>query len=497
MPAYPTHSFFSHLALQALIDSHHPLAGFAQSNAALFRIAGIAGADIQCMPYQICRHCRSPYRHDQKSNNICLVCQQPGLEDFHFRVRDGRTLTRRDIEENLYANTHLVLYRNYHGYGVPRSRIHAAASVDHPFPAQVVNHLANCLRDAPKVAGRKMDRYLTFILGWFSHVVSDALFKGVYPQAVRINFFGNQYHMDMLPAAETLTLTDLARDFGVDWPVWHAELLRGGSDGGALRHLAMGNPPEKYDPAFWTEEFGRPDERIGRTIDALPEINRRWFHAMYTQPDYSAPTPALDQLSWNDLASARFHNLDLGQIRRAALKAGWHAAFIKAVDIYLRVVNEATGKAGLPFNRPVVKRAPHQTSFQLWRSILEEADPTAAEWGSLVRVESDALSWIAEWRDKPVRIISGSLATNYQKELSSLLKHKFRKQGKRGARATVLLGTPHYHSAPSPSLCVEESLRLKYEQGLAAFVRAESEQLFLCGFSDFGDARLLDWLRGV
>src|SRR5688572_769835 len=47
MPAYPTHSFFSHLALQALIDGRQPLAEVAARHDALFRVAGIAGCDIQ------------------------------------------------------------------------------------------------------------------------------------------------------------------------------------------------------------------------------------------------------------------------------------------------------------------------------------------------------------------------------------------------------------------------------------------------------------------
>src|SRR5688500_11088329 len=130
MPAYPTHSFFSHLCLQALIEQKHPWAGIAQDHAALFRIAGIAGADIQCMPYQVCAHCETPYRHDQRENRKCLICGRDALAEFSFTVSDGRRLQRRYIEEHLYANTHLVLYRTFRGYGVPRDRIHASTSAE-------------------------------------------------------------------------------------------------------------------------------------------------------------------------------------------------------------------------------------------------------------------------------------------------------------------------------------------------------------------------------
>src|SRR6185436_973432 len=100
MPAYPTHTLFSHLALQALIDERHPLARIASRHRALFRIAGIAGCDIQCMPYQICDHCGAPYRHNQKENRTCLVCKHEALKDFYFKVSDGRRLTRVDVERD-------------------------------------------------------------------------------------------------------------------------------------------------------------------------------------------------------------------------------------------------------------------------------------------------------------------------------------------------------------------------------------------------------------
>src|ERR1044071_8440367 len=111
MPAYVTHTLFSRIALEALRTSGHPLWALARKHAALFRVAGIAGCDIQCMPYQICRECHAPYRHDQEKSRKCLVCGKDALEDFTFDVSDGRKLTRRDIERDLYGNTHLVLYR--------------------------------------------------------------------------------------------------------------------------------------------------------------------------------------------------------------------------------------------------------------------------------------------------------------------------------------------------------------------------------------------------
>src|SRR5688500_9369241 len=188
MPAYVTHTLFSHIAMQALLDARHPLATVAARHAGLVRVAGIAGCDIQCMPYQVCRECEAPYRHDQAASRKCVVCGKEALEDFQFETSNGRKLTRRDVERELYGNTHLVIYRAFRGYGVrPRT---PAGDARQPFPKQVIDHVAFTLMDAERIAGKRVENYLSFVLGWLSHVVSDALFKGVYPQAAKVNFFG-------------------------------------------------------------------------------------------------------------------------------------------------------------------------------------------------------------------------------------------------------------------------------------------------------------------
>src|SRR5688572_30692342 len=106
------------MALLALQEARHPLAPIAARHSAMFRVAGIAGADIQCMPYHICGACDAPYRHAQKSK-MCLVCGKEALQEFSFTTADGRRLTRPDIERDHYRNTHLVLGRRMAaGYGV-------------------------------------------------------------------------------------------------------------------------------------------------------------------------------------------------------------------------------------------------------------------------------------------------------------------------------------------------------------------------------------------
>lgn len=500
MPAYPTHTFFSHLVLQALLNERHALAPIAARHAALFRIAGIAGCDIQCMPYQICRQCGAPYRHNQKENRTCLVCRRDALEDFSFQACGGRSLTRVDVERLFYSHTHLVLHNHYRGYGVaPRT---PAGPPEQPFPDQVVRHLANCLRDAEKVAGPRVENYIAFTLGWFSHVVSDALFKGVYRDAAAVDFFGEQYSMKMLPAAESLTMTDISHDFGVCWPVWHRELRHAYSDGGALKHIAMGDPPDRYDSRHWTAEFGAPDPMLGCSLDALPSLNRRWFREMYVQPDYSAPTPRLDR-PISTRASWAFGKppMNLGQLRRYATFTGWYETFIHGVDIYLRVLNQACEMARVALPRVERPTAPRGVPpWGLWKSIVASAmksrEPKDSQWGSVLGIGEGVAAWLHARRNQYVTVRLPEQPTDYQKALAPTLKEKLGIRSRPDASRTLVIGSPAFNPSACAVLCVEDAVRLKYDQGLAAVARLDSSggQLLLAGLSDFGDNLLHGWI---
>lgn len=500
VPAYPTHTLFSHMALLALCEAGHPFAAVAQQRAAMFRIAGIAGCDVQCMPYQVCQNCDAPYRHNQGANRKCLVCGKETLEDFHFTVSDGRRLTRVDVERHYYRNTHLVLgRRTAAGYGVdPRVE---SGPAEQPFPPQVVQHLANMLRDAEKVGAAKRDNFLAFTLGWFSHVVSDALFKGLYPQSVRVNFFGHQYNMAMLPAAESLTMTDISYDFGVHWPSWREQLLNDEPDGGALRHLAMGNPPDLYDPAHWTPNFGKPDAAIGRVMDAVRPLNRKWFYEMYFTPDYTAPTPRLDARQFADRAGWKFNARDLGQVRSYAISTGWYETFIKGIDIYLCIVTEATRQAALA---PANGASKHSAtlSWGLWRSIVEEAarqPERAPDWGSRLNIDDQAIAVLQKLRRQAVKLVLPDPATDYQQQIADTLLKTFRLTPKDQAEFTLLIGPPVFNVHAAPLLCREDMLRLKYGSGLAGLVKfnAGRRVLHLVGLSDFGDGKLIAWLNSI
>lgn len=502
MPAFPTHTLFAHMALDALIAARHPLAGVAARRAAVLRVAATVGCDIQCMPYQTCQGCEAWYRHDRKSDRKCLVCGEEALADYFVDIRDGRRLKRTDIERDYYRHTHLVLGHD-RGYGVdPKT---APGPEEQPFPQQVVDHLTFCLKDAERAAVPRgqTENYVAFLLGWMTHVVSDALFKGCYRHAARIDFFGHQYAMAMLPAAETLSMTDISYDFGASWPTWRADLLDAERDGGALRHLTMGNPPELYGP-HWTAAHGRPDPAVGRVIDAVAPINRQSFHQMYTQPDYRAATPRLDPKP-ADRTKERFgpDELDLGRLRRYAMETGFYETYVKGVEIYLRIVHEAAARTG--YDRPsVVSRPQGAVGWQGWQEGVLAAVGHVGEyphdWGGRLDLHADTCAVLRRLQGKRVKIELGPQATDYQRRLAQVLADSWQVRPDPGASHRVLIGPPAYHPAAIALLGVDEAIALKYQDGLAGLTRVSTAGryavLLIAGLSDFGDQQLIEWLQG-
>ena len=97
-----------------------------------------------------------------------------------------------------------------------------------------------------------------------------------------------------------------------------------------------------------------------------------------------------------------------------------------------------------------------------------------------------------------MRIVLGRHATDYHVTLGRIAAQKFEKAApNQRAAGGILIGAPQYNAETSSMLCVEDALRLKYDSGLAAFARAEGDRLLICGLSDYGDAKLIDWLNGV
>jgi hypothetical protein len=305
--------------------------------------------------------------------------------------------------------------------------------------------------------------------------------------------------MRMLPAVETLTMTDIAYDFGVHWPSWHDELLHDEGDGGALRHLTLGNDKELYDGAYWTREFGSPDPAIGRVMDAVRPLNRNWFYRMYLTPDYSGASPQLDKRKLAERAKWTFERLDLGQVRAYAISSGWYETFIKGVDIYLRVAAEAVQRAKL--SDTFSPQPTEGVSWNLWRGIVSAATERQPrdDWGSRLNIAPEALPILRQLRGKPAKLVLPSLATDYQQTIGDAAQQTWAIKPDAAAQTTVMIGPPAFNASARPLLCREDMLRLKYDSGLAGFVKwaPESRVLHIVGLSDFGDSKLINWLSAA
>jgi hypothetical protein len=187
------------------------------------------------------------------------------------------------------------------------------------------------------------------------------------------------------------------------------------------------------------------------------------------------------------------------------LPSGWYDAFLKGVAIYTRAVNEACRLAGIAGNAstPAARTQPGVASWSLWQSIVSDAIHAGVQrekdWASQVQTDPAAANWLRQLRGGPVRIILGRDSTDYQQRVATTLKRQLAIRSKSNAPRAVLIGPPAFNATARDLLCVEDTLRLKYDQGLAAVVRlnAERNAMLLAGLSDFGDDRLAAWLNSL
>ena len=120
-----------------------------------------------------------------------------------------------------------------------------------------------------------------------------------------------------------------------------------------------------------------------------------------------------------------------------------------------------------------------------------------ADWGSGLDINDETRAVTRDLRGRQAELISPEAATDYQRQIVKTLREKLRLRPKKNADVTVMIGPPAFNSYAIPVLCREDILRVKYDSGLAGFVRFNPERrvLHIVGLSDFGDRKLIDWLN--
>jgi hypothetical protein len=337
MPAFPIHTLFGYLAGASLRESGHPLSEAIQEEQWLFLQASVTGADFPLMPYFACDQCGNPTRFpgphcvnsvnpsDSFNGQTCPACHSGHYRPFVVDVPGWGTIDRHTLETRHYRRTHLVL-GEYHGFGVHPDI--PAGPEEQPFPSQVCERLVSVWRSVHRIGNRdgKRAKRLAFVAGWFAHVISDALFKGIYPHTCSIDFYGTHYGPVMHPPSEALAYFMAEELYGVDLSVWWREIPRQVDDGGALTLIAD-------DGGDMTPVF-----------QALRPVNAGYLVRMYGHPEYAVrPSPGEDEYAKADYRSHRYgpKNHTLEEIHAYARQNGFLDAFSTGRRIYERLMAEA------------------------------------------------------------------------------------------------------------------------------------------------------------
>ena len=166
-----------------------------------------------------------------------------------------------------------------------------AGPADQPFPSPVLERLVEVWRIINRIGNEdgKHSKRLAFMAGWFAHVISDPLFKGVYPHAYKIDFYGTHYGSVMNAPSEALAYWLANECYDVDLSTWWEEVPRPWDDGGALALIADNGGD--LSPVF----------------QAVRPVNAKYLVRMYGHPGYAVhPSPGEDTFDKADYRSHRY-----------------------------------------------------------------------------------------------------------------------------------------------------------------------------------------------
>ena len=337
MPAFPIHTLFGYLVGKGLKESGHPISEALHEEQFLFLQACTVGADMQLMPYFVCDQCGNPTRftgphfsykmdrNDSFDGMQCPSCHDGVYKPFVLEVPGWGTTDRVHMEAHFFRRTHLLLGK-YLGFGVHPDVL--AGPADQPFPPSVRERLVEVWRMINQIGNRdgKRSKRLAFMAGWFAHVISDSLFKGKYPHACKIDFYGTHYGSVMNAPSEALAYWLAEECYGVDLQTWWQEVPKPWDDGGALALIADNGGD--LSPVF----------------HAVRPVNAAYLVCVYGHPEYAVhPSPGEDAFDKADYRSHRYgpKNHTLEQIHTYAKQNGFLDTLFKGVEIHNRLMTEA------------------------------------------------------------------------------------------------------------------------------------------------------------
>lgn len=292
------------------------------------------GADCQIMPGAFCELCgrvvAPGYSFEDPRCEYCGATLHPYR--FHFAGQDWDAAR---LQGTFYVRSHL---------GLPCPSPHADRS--HLPLAGVRAVLRNVLRDAFDTAhasalipadSTHFEQAVAFTLGWLTHVVSDMVMKGFWPEPVaNTAFVDGLYGPRSRMAWEVLILHNLAPDLRIS-PQSLLLGLPGAEDNGILLHYMMVNDPARYarwDPPVpaWS---ARPDQCALLAAHLL--THRPFFAVIPLTSQYVAEQlahrPLHERVPISRLEKFTLDGMDIAALIALARRAGAPEALAAIADL--------------------------------------------------------------------------------------------------------------------------------------------------------------------
>ena len=252
------HVMYAMLGAKAAEQRSLPIAPLLRRHEASYLCGAYLGADIQTLPNGTDVETGLPFGYGTLPPSVTERNGRP-IHPYEL-VHEEKTYSSRTVTDLFYGRSHLTL-------GWTAADLSLTVPWDH-----LPDYAAAVIADVPRIHGPG-ERPIAFLFGWITHIVGDALIKGI-RSGLSMKLLNGLYTPENRPIQDLVTYHEIGiKELGLNWPNLLHDMSTAPAESIQSHYMRIseqeGHLAERY-PIGWLPEQGG-------LLAALLKANRWYF----------------------------------------------------------------------------------------------------------------------------------------------------------------------------------------------------------------------------